>query len=332
VDRTNISILIATALLGVLLYVVRQIGDTGLAAVTPPPRQADPAVAAAGTTRVVAAPQTTESALPIVDGASSLASLLDDLGLNGSATVDEARRWYEARGFIGANPLLGADPDSGLPEYYQSLDDTTLKVMSESRDVGATHELAARAKITDPFAALELLRLAADQGSINALLQIATLQETLADVRPDDFMSDPDYASNLARAGGRNPDVQLRIAAMTNALTALRDGGAPVADRSLLQWINRLAEALPADLARGACNLSVAQLLNLSSTRRRLGAAPVTTSPPPVFLSHADFESELPCGDTLNPVTSNLDLSNCAATEVLDGRGSLRLLYVCLTN
>jgi len=83
VDRTNISILLATALLGVLLYIVRQIGNTGIEAVAPLPREPSPEVAAAGSTRVVAAPQTTESALPIIDGAPALKEYLDSLGLNG---------------------------------------------------------------------------------------------------------------------------------------------------------------------------------------------------------------------------------------------------------
>ena len=331
-DRTNISILLATALLGVLLYIVRQIGNTGIEAVAPLPREPSPEVAAAGSTRVVAAPQTTESALPIIDGAPALKEYLDSLGLNGEATVDDARRWYEQRGFIGANPLLGPDPDSSLREYYESLDEATLEVMGEAGDVGASHELADRARLTDPFGAQKWLGTAAAHGSIKAFLQIASFQETLADVRPEDFQSDPDFMRELSRVGGRDPETRLRQLAFVNALTAIRDGGEPVMDNDVLNWVDELGERIPVEQRRQACSTSLTTFIGLGSARRSAGIAPVTTAPPPVFMSRQDADRELPCEDTLNPIVDSLDLSNCGAAEVLDGRGELRVLYVCIGN
>ena len=331
-DRTNISILLATALLGVLLYVVRQFGNTGLDAVTPPARAPDPRAAAADSTRVIAAPETTAAELPVVDGLITLRALLDTVGLDADAVIDATRRWYEARGFIGANPLFGADPESTLRNYYASLDQATLLAMSDNNELGATHELAARARLNDPFAALDLLRRASRQGSVNALLQMASLEETLADVRPEDFATDRDYAKNLSRVGGRNNEANLRYRAFTSAATALRDGGAPVVDRAMLDWVDAMAGRIPAPMVRSACNQSFASFLNLSAARRSLGRSPMNLTPPPVFLAVPDLQERMPCKDTVNPIVSSIELDACAATEVLDGRGALRLLYVCTGN
>lgn len=331
-DRTNISILLATALLGVLLYVVRQIGNTGLEAVTPPQLDPDPTVAAADSTRVVATPQTTESALAIIDGEPALAAFLDALGLNGSVIIDEARRWYEARGFIGANPLLGQDSGSALREYYASLDEATLEAMVNAGDVGAAHELAARIRLTDPFAAQKWLGNAAALGSLNAFIQIASFQETLADVRPEDFAADPDFMRELARFGSGDTESRLRQLAFVNALTALRDGGDPILDDALLGWINQMGDRIEAPGVQRACNQSFSNFIALGSARRSAGIAPMNTEPPPVFMTVPDRDAALPCADTLNPIVNNLDLSNCGATEVVDGRGGLRLLYVCIGN
>lgn len=331
-DRTNFSILLATALLGVLLYIVRQIGNTGLDYVTPPPLEPDRQAAAADSTRVVAAPQTTESALPIVDGAPALAALLDSLGLDGDLVVEEARQWYQQRGFIAGNPLLGADPDSELRSYYASLDGATLESLSAGGEVGATHELAARARLTNPFLAQQLLGKAVEQGSVNAWIQMASILETLADVNPNDFSSDPEFVRNLMRIGGRDAEDQLRYLAFVNAVTALRDGGEPVIDDSLLGWVAELGRGIPVGKLRQGCNQSFAVLIDMSKTRRAAGLPPLNTTPPPVFLGRTAGSAALPCVDTVNPIVSNHDLGNCAATEVLDRRGAVRVLYVCTTD
>ncbi len=331
-DRTNISILLSTALLGVLLYVVRQFGNTGLEAVTPPARDAMPRAAAAGSTRVVATQETMASALPIVDGPATLGALLDSLGLDADAAINATRQWYEARGFFGANPLLGINPDSSVRDYYGSLDEATLEVMSRDNDMGATHELAARTRLTDAFGALELFQRAAEQGSVNALLQMASLQETLADVRPEDFAPDRDYARKLSRVGGRDTENNLRYQAFVSAVTAMRDGGEPVTDDSLLEWVSDLAGRNPAERVRMGCNQSFGDFIALGSTRRAAGFAPINTTPPPVFMAGTDTAARLPCQNTLNPIVSTLELEACLSTQVLDGSGALRLLYVCTSN
>jgi hypothetical protein len=258
-----------------------------------------------------------------------LGALLESLGMDADASIGAARRWYEARGFIGSNPLLGSDPDSSVRDYYASLDEATLQAMSRDNEVGATHELAARARLSDPFGALELLNRAAQQGSVNALLQMASLQETLADVRPEDFAPDRDYARQLSRVGGRDTEANLRYQAFVSAVTALRDGGEPVIDAPLLAWVSELAGRNPEPRVRQGCNQSFGDFIALSSARRARGRAPMNITPPPVFLASAGGSVQPPCQDTLNPIVSTLNLEDCAGTQVLDGRGALRILYVC---
>jgi hypothetical protein len=332
VDRTNVSILLACVLLGILLYIVRQIGNEGLQSVTPADRSRTPPVASAESTRVVATPVTTRSELPVVDGPTALRALLDTIGIDADAAIAAARQWYEDRGFIGANPLLGNAAQSESRDYYASLDDATLAAMSRDNDAGATQELAGRARLVDPFAALTLFEQAAQQGSVSALLQMASLQETLADVQPDDFLADPDYLRKLGRVGGRDPAGNLRFQAFVSAVTALRDGGAPVADEALLRWITDLGKRNPDARVREGCNQSFSNFLALSAARRETGLAPVVVNPPPVFLTVPDLDARLPCRDTVNPIVGTLDLGRCASMEVVDGRGILRSLYVCVDN
>jgi hypothetical protein len=329
VARTNISILTATVLLGVLLYIERQIGNAGLESVTPQTSQPAPPPVAAETTRIVASPATLSGELPVIDGVTTLRSFLEIVGIDADAAIGATSRWFEDRGYLGTNPLLGNEAASATRDYYASLDDGTLRALSDANDAGATQELAARQRLVDPFAALGLFERAAQQGSVNAMLALASLQETLADVRPEDFSTDPEYARQLSRLGGRNAESNLRLRAFVSAVTALRDGGPPVADETLLDWVDGLAERIPAERVRAACNESFAYFLALSARRRETGLAPVTTKPPPVFLAAPDLDDRLPCRDTVNPIVGTLDLSDCAATEVADARGNPRLLYVC---
>ena len=331
-DRTNISILLSTVLLGVLLYIVRQIGEQGLEAVTPPPRTQAPEAATADTMTVVASRATLESELRIIDSPAALRDLLADRDIDADAAIAGAQSWYEDRGFIGANPLFGFAADTARRDYYASLDEATLGVMSRDNDAGATQELAVRARLTDPFGALDLFELAARQGSVNALLQIASLRETLADVRPADYAQDPDYARNLRRVGGSNSERNLRYLALVSALTAMRDGGPPVTDGPLLQWVDNLADRLPPSRQKQACNQSFNDFLALSSARRTSGRPPVDVDPPPVFLGLNDLDEQLPCQDTISPIATTLDLSRCDTIDVLDGRNTLRALHVCVTN
>lgn len=326
-SRTNISVLLATALLGVLLVVVRQIVvEQPVEPIEVPvasrvPEQATPEPAPV---RV----DETGAALPVIDNPAALRALLIEQGIDPDAALADTRDWFEARGYVASGPLSRLLGDTRTADYFASLDDDTLRTLSQNGDALATQELAGRQRLTDPFVALESFQEAVTQGSVNALLKMASLRGTLAEIRPEDFAFDPGFVRQLRRFGGSD-GAQLRIAAYANVLTAMRDGGPAVIDEELMSWSLEMASELtPMQQAQG-CNRSFNEFIGLSNQRRVQGMAPITVTPPPMFLALPELEAQLPCQETISPVASTQILDNCVVREVVDAQSRLRELYLC---
>jgi hypothetical protein len=327
VSRTNISILLATALLGVLLYVVRQIvvdqpvEPIEVPVASPAPEQADPEPAPV---RV----DDSGEALPVIDSLAALRAVLIEQGMDPDAALANTRDWFQARGYLAGGPLSRLLGDAQTADYYASLDDDTLRSLSQGGEALATQELAGRQRLTDPFVALESLQEAATQGSVNALLKMASLRGTLAEIGPDDFASDPGFVRQLRRIAGKDGTV-LRVAAYANVLTAMRDGGPAVIDDELMGWAQEMESGLTTLQQTQACNRSFNEFLGLSNQRRMRGMAPITVTPPPAFLALPELDAQLPCQETISPVASTQILDDCTVREVVDAQGQIRELYLC---
>lgn len=333
-SRTNVSVLIATALLGVLLFVVRQIADDA-----PVSELAIPVPKTPIKVESESATVSTESAesqnggqpLRRIANAGDLIELLEARGLDGDSRVAATAEWLQERGFNGPNPLYGVDLAASPDAYFASLDDDTLKVMSEGGDAGATLTLALRESLEDPFAATDLYTLAAAQGSSLALLQLGSQRETFSDIALDDYAADPEFRKRLNRIARGNPELLLTDA-LAYATAAVRDAGEPIVDQRLVDWLDSLGDRLPERLHGRACEQGFGTYVALSMRRRELGIAPVNFTPPPVFLTVPDLEERLPCGETNSPVVSTLDLFGCLTEPVLDASGRDALVFICGMN
>lgn len=318
-SRTNVYVLIATGLLGVLLVVVyRLAGQADVPPVTVPLRDAAPAPA----------PPSATAGLPRVADATGLSDRLARRGLDAPRLLAAAASWYRQLGFTGALPLLGVTAEASRSAVYAAMDDAGLRALA-AREPGAAQALAARLAPTEPFAALALYRQAAGQDSVYAQLQAAQLQASFARVAEAGLATDAAFSRQLA-ALGESADA-IRAGALATALAAVRDGGPPVVDGELLAWLQALAGGLDPARREAACRSSLQIFLDAGTRRREQGRPPVRVNPPAVFLAIPDLATALPCGEGSAPVDTLLDLTGCGTEAVADGAGALRTLYVCAT-
>ena len=329
-SKTNVYVLIATALLGVLLIVVQQIGGdadvTPLDVPTPEPTETEETGEDWAEPSVEALPG--RPAPVRLNSSADLEALLDARGLNGAGLLEASADWFRKRGFNGPQPLLGVAAGDSPEDYFARLDDESLRGLSDAGDAGATLSLGMRIALTDTFAALDLFEKAVQQGSSAALLQIASQRETFSYISLNDFDTDPEFARKLRRLGRSSPD-RLLADAFVYASAAIRDSGEPIVDDALLDWLDSLNSRLSDTRRLRVCERSFGQYVNMGMSRRKFGLPPVNFDAPPVFLAIPDLQARLPCNDTNSPIASTLDLSACSVEPVFDDIGRERLLYVC---
>ena len=328
--------LTSTALLGILLYAVVQFTND---LQNPPPRQADKAAGASGAIAAVPAAASTQAEtsspapdprLPRITTHAELIAFLDGRDYNGRLLVDQAAGWYGARGFLGANELLGITIDNSPATYYETFDLPTLHAMSESGDANATQTLAHMAMFSDPFAALELYRKAVSQGSVYAGIKIADSLSFFSDTKRGGDRNFARQFRELQRSTPREMRGQnLKIETYATLLSAMGDGGPPIIDTELLDWSTSLESALPADVRESACRRSAEIIAENGAARRANGVAPLSTQPPPVFLSPPDREARMPCATTGYPLVAMMNLSGCVVESVIGPDGTEALLHIC---
>ncbi len=331
-SKTNWYVLIATALLGVLLLFVRQIGSNSASPTpqltpsvgTQTPRKNPPTIEARAKPTV----ETQYSDLPRIGSRRDLRRLLIDRGLDADNLLDASAAWYRARGQIDQSPLFSSGQETSSGAYFDSLNEATLRAMSSQGDSRATLALGLRRTMADSFAAMRLFDQAANQGSAYALLQIASQLETFSDVAASDFAADPEFSRQLESLSKSGSDGLLNDA-FAYAAAAVRDAGEPILDDELSDWLETLAARLPDDALNQACEKSFSVYLALGRQRRERGLAPVNFTPPPVFLSSADWKASQPCSESASPIVSTLDLSNCSHERVLNADNRASLLYLC---
>ncbi len=337
VTKNNISILVATALLGVLLYIILAIfGDIDVIEPvdtlpqSPVEIGADTVVSADPETSVKPVESASHSDLPGIATYDDLLRLLNDRGLKGEQLIATTAKWFQARGFLGPDALLGISDAAAPMSYYEALDELTLKGMSDAGDMGASQTLASGSRFIDPFEAMALYETAGGQGSIKAMLQIASLYETFDDIELDQFESDQKFQQKIRRFRPQGSGGMTNRRDFGFAMAAVRDGGRPVANPEIVQWIQNMAGAMPEDVLTNACKLSERLFINASEARRQAGFRPLSTIPPSVFLGDPELDQKLPCQNTPHSFYQVLNLDDCTTEPVRDAAGRSRHLYICV--
>jgi hypothetical protein len=290
VTKTNRFTLIATILLGILLFtILRFAHDLNVAwdgsKLKPPPATDD--------TRV--------STWPRVATTADLHAFLDqqgaENGIDSTAILNGYAEWSDARGFTGRNRLFGT-ADTAPSDALTANDEDVLRARSNTGDAAASQALAARVLFVDLFDAIDHFRRAAEQGSTFALLRIGSLLEALDATETDNEMADPAQRQRVADLTEHGVDNSLRLTALGYVVAAIRDGGAPVVDRALLTQLDRLHDETTNDEWVAVCEWSERTLLNIARARIRWGKPAVVTVAPPIFFSVPDLADRLPCGRT----------------------------------
>jgi hypothetical protein len=337
VTKNNVSILVATALLGVLLYVILTIfGDIDVIKPvktlpqSPVETDADAVVSTDPETSAKPAESASQSDIPGIATYDDLLRLLNDRGLEGEQLIATTAKWFQARGFLGPDALLGITDAAAPMSYYETLDELTLKGMSSAGDMGASQTLASHSRFIDPFEAMTLYETAGRQGSIKAMLQIASLYETFDDIELDQFESDQKFQQKIRRFRPQGSGSMTNRRDFGFAMAAVRDGGRPVANPEVVQWIQSMAASMPEAVLTSACKLSERLFINASETRRQAGFRPLSTIPPSVFLGDPELDQILPCQNTPYSFYQVLNLDNCTTEPVRDAAGRSQHLYICV--
>ncbi len=338
-SRTNLSILLATGLLGVLLWVVDSIvskytlmdDGRGIAPVkgnqgTPQNKQDTKTLAVVETVAAPLKPAPPNSAIggPRMQSAADLATFLNGLGLDANTTIRKSQAWFDQRGFLGPAELYGRKAESSPVRHYKDYDDATLLALAGPGDLGALQALAAKSMESDPAEAYNWYRQAASYGSVESMLNIGLLLNRWTQ-HGENFEANPDYRDKVEALLESIADAEKL--GLTWIFTAARTGGLPVL-RSLdiIGLLQNPAPGVGHEAIETACQQSAKLVLELAAERRARGQIIFTQEPPPVFLSAQNLNELLRCQEQVVPI---VDTSFCAAQPVTPRLDWPATLWVC---
>jgi len=326
--------LTSTVMLGILLYAVLRFADglmqdARIADEAAQRQEVTVRTKTATTNSAIDSPEPVDPYVPRIESFDDLVTFLDKLGLNGIVAVEDAARWYAERGYLDANALLGVTPEGSRSAYYATLDEPTLRAMSDASDAGATQTLARMAMFDDPIVALELYEKAVAQGSVYANIKVADTLSILMDLRLVAQASNPALRKKIQDLRVRYPSRNLNTESYATILAAMSDGGPPIIDDELLDWGSWLEERTQQVNIEYACKRSADILIANSMARQANGITPVSMKPPPVFQSPPDREQRMPCSATGYPVVSMMNLDRCQTQRIVDASGREQDLYIC---
>jgi len=312
VDRTNISILLATALLGVLLWIVISMArDLSRAPDEPLPMPKEPDIVELN------------QALPQFDSPGAMRNWLLANGLDADLLVSTYRNWLTERGFTNASPLLGHKGSLPRTDYSQE-DDATLLMLAARNDVGALHELAERSLASDPLAALEWYDQAIVGGSVYAMQRVADLLTTLADPGLEEFASSEAWQGALATINADTEPPLVR--ALAWALAAVTVGGYATLDTAQAGRISNLELQLGSGAVQRSCELAQDYVLATVAARRERGGTLLSMEFPPLGLSVARPDQVSGCDVRIAPL---VELSDCVQQDFYDPELNMQTLWLC---
>lgn len=294
-SRFTASVLMATALLGVLLWVVLSMArDFARGPAEPEPD--------------TAATVYFDPALARINNARELRNWLQSQG-QPVESLNAYREWLQARGYPLSNPLLDNRENRGLADYAE-LDEASLLLLAGRGDISALQLLAERSLADDPLAALEWYDQAVVNGSLYAMLRMSDLLLTLADPALQNFASREAWLDSLKLITEASPGPQER--ALAWALALLTAGGYGVLNEQLADRITELAARLDSAALERACTTAQDYVLSTAALRRAQGDAVFSLERPPLALSVAEPEQLNPCAVKLPPL---LTMEGCSTAD-----------------
>ena|GEM_PF-1785062 len=318
-SRTNISILLATALLGVLLWIVISIVKDVARAPDEPLPMPDESAA-----------PVFDPDLPRISTHNEFVSWLNDLGQPGEQLVEQFRQWLQLQGFPNG-PVVGRwDNWIHSHDNFSELgttNDSELILAAGQGSSSAAELLAERSLNSDPLAALEWYDQAIINGSVHAMVRVSDLLMTLSSPELESFVSDLNWEMALLKINRDSPAPLER--ALAWAIAAVIVSGYGILDDNHAARIATLSEQLDAAELERACSTAQDYVLETVTVRRRQGGALFSTEPPPLAVSVAEPATAMPCKVPVMPLVS---MAGCTHHTFV-GIGPQRMFaWLCPTN
>jgi hypothetical protein len=322
VSRTNISILLATALLGVLLWIIiSMVWDLSRAPAIPLPLPVVPEIVEL------------DSSLPRIGSTAELRVWLSTNGHAADILISGYCDWLGARGFAQLAVLHEQCSDQSPGNYstldysnqdYSTQDDASLLVYAASGDLGALHELAERSLTDDPLAALDWYDQAIVNGSIFAMQRVADLLATLGDPELAVFTSDSAWRAALDELN--NAAAAPLERALAWSIAAVTVGGYGILDQAHAERIGALSSKLDIAAVQRACGLAQEYVLSTAAARRARGGAVFAMEPPTMALSVAQPDAVLNCDVHISPLVA---LTECEQQDFYTADLRRNTLWLC---
>jgi hypothetical protein len=283
------SILLATALLGILLWIVVSMAIDFANAPQqplPPPEQAP----------------VFDASIPRVATRQALIAYINAQNETGELLVTGAELWLEERGYPPGYQLLTGNAQANA--LVADTDDAELLILAGAGDLDAMHELAERSlrDRQDPLEALVWYDRAIVNGSLYAMLRVADLITTLTDPALAGFVTRPAWAAAVDELNNATPAPVER--ALGWSIAAVIMGGYGVLDAAHARRIEALTQGLDNPAKQRACEIAQQYVLDAASSRRAKGNAVFAIDQPPLALSIDSPATAIPCEAPLAPLVS----------------------------
>ena len=309
ISRTNISVLLATALLGVLLWtvlgIVNEFGK--IPAERPPPPEAE----------------TEGPELDSITGLYDLKNVLGKLTTEVELRIENYTDWMLQRGFPDGYAFWNISlPDTG--DAYAARDNLSLVSMAGNGDVGAMYALADRRLKDDPLDALAWYDQAIAAGSLYAMLKTADLLETIADPQVQALFDSPEWARALISL--ERDTITPVEKALAWSIAVVTIGGYGLIDARHGGRLSRLAGQLDTDGIRRACETAETYVLDAAAAIRASGRTVFSLEQPAIALTVPEPATAIPCAVAVRPL---IDLENCEVHPVLAPTSEQGSLWIC---
>jgi len=312
ISRTNISVLIATALLAILLWTVLNTVKEFGKIPTPQSETAD----------------TEAPSEPIVIGErlysrTDTENFINKLSTRGGPRLDTYRDWLLARGFPETYRIWGDIPRTTSSEYAD-MGNARLLIVAGAGNIDAMYELAERRMRDNPLDALAWYDQAIVNGSVYAMIKTAILLESINDPQLQDFLNNARWQSALEIL---NKDTPAPIEkALAWSLAAITIGGYAILDNQHANRIRRLSAQLDAMAIQNACDVAQEYLLDTAAARRARGGTVFSIEQPPIAVTTPNPASVIPCQPATPPLVT---MNNCTAHAIVTPEANRATLWIC---
>lgn len=309
ISRTNISVLIATLLLAMLLWTV--LGIVSEFGKIPAER---------------AAPPSNETAQPArvnISNRVELEAALAEFSTDNAARIESYRDWMLSRGFPESYVFWSLEP-AATDAQYAVRDDLSLIALAGSGNTVAMHTLAARRLQEDPLDALTWYDQAIANGSIYAMLKTADLLEMIVDDQVQELFSNAQWQA--ARATLNQQDTLPLEKALAWSIAAVTIGGYAILDHQQAGRFDRLRSQLDANALRTACDTAQNYVLETAAAIRSRGGTVFSLEQPPLALTIPNPTAKNPCKFPVPPL---INFADCTAHDVLAPNTQPASLWIC---